>query len=170
MYDAYSPVVSFPLLPCILSCVELFYLCSNSYSSRDIDNAYLQVTTAGSYSYIFHIVEICSGITIDTKAVPTQLTDWDWLFDSDFSPLRRFEDHKLGGYTNAVTKERVSWKQVKEYSTYICTALVKKYGLKEGHTVSLFSQNSIWYPVVMYGVLRAGMVISLNHLSNGLLI
>jgi 4-coumarate--CoA ligase len=93
------------------------------------------------------------------QIVPTHLTDWDWLFDSDFSPLRRFSDNELCGYTNAVTKERVNWRQVAEYSTYICTALVKKYGLKEGQTVSLFSQNSIWYPVVMFGVLRAGKLL-----------
>lgn len=127
--------------------------------SRRVENAYIQVKTAEPYPYIFHTIEFCSEIAIDAKVVPTQLTDWDWLFDSDFSPLRRFEDHNLTGYSNAVTKERVSWRQVKEYSTYICTALVKKYGLKEGQTVSLFSQNSIWYPVVMYGVLRAGAMV-----------
>lgn len=89
-------------------------------------------------------------------AVPQRVTVWDWLFDSEFSPLGRFEPSELKGYTNAVTKERVNWAQVKEYSTYISTALVRKYGLKEGQTVSLFSQNSIWYPVVMLGALRAG--------------
>jgi 4-coumarate--CoA ligase len=88
--------------------------------------------------------------------VPQRVTVWDWLFDSEFSPLARFAPSELRGYTNAVTKERVDWAQVKEYSTYISTALVKKYGLKEGQTVSLFSQNSIWYPVVMLGALRAG--------------
>jgi 4-coumarate--CoA ligase len=92
----------------------------------------------------------------DFWIVPQKTTVWDWLFDSLYSPLERFEDHELKGYQNAVTKERVNWRQVKEYSTYISTALVKKYGLKEGQTVSLFSQNSIWYPVVMLGALRAG--------------
>jgi 4-coumarate--CoA ligase len=88
--------------------------------------------------------------------VPQKLAVWDWLFDSEFSPLARYEDHELKGYLNAVTNKRLNWKEVKEYSTYISTALVKKYGLKEGQTVSLFSQNSIWYPVVMHGCLRAG--------------
>jgi acyl-CoA synthetase (AMP-forming)/AMP-acid ligase II len=90
--------------------------------------------------------------------VPQKLAVWDWLFDSHYSPLERYEDHELKGYLNAITNERVNWREVKEYSTYICTALVKKYGLKEGETVSLFSQNSIWYPVVMMGCLRAGML------------
>lgn len=55
-----------------------------------------------------------------------------------------------------MTNERVNWREVKEYSSYICTALVKRYGLKEGDTVSLFSQNSVWYPVVMFSCLKAG--------------
>ncbi|KAF2436295.1 4-coumarate-CoA ligase 2 [Tothia fuscella] len=92
--------------------------------------------------------------------LPTKVTTWDWLFDSEFSPLSRFDDADLKGYTNAVTKERVNWREVKEYSAYISTALVKKYGLQPGQTVSLFSQNSIWYPVVMMGALRAGAKIS----------
>lgn len=88
--------------------------------------------------------------------VPQKLAVWDWLFESDFSPLARYEDNELRGYLNAVTNERLNWPEVKQYSIYISTALVKKYGLKEGETVSLFSQNSIWYPVVMFGCLRAG--------------
>jgi 4-coumarate--CoA ligase len=88
------------------------------------------------------------------------LTVWDWLFDSPFSPLERFEDSELKGFLNAITLERVNWREVKEYSTYICTALTKKYGLKENDTVSLFSQNSVWYPVVMMACLRAGARIS----------
>lgn len=54
----------------------------------------------------------------------------------------------------------MNWADVKKYSTYISTALVKNYGLKEGDTVSLFSQNSIWYPVAMFAGLRAGAKIS----------
>lgn len=33
---------------------------------------------------------------------------------------------------------------------------MKKYGLKEGETVALFSQNTIWYPVAMHATLRVG--------------
>jgi 4-coumarate--CoA ligase len=59
-----------------------------------------------------------------------------------------------------LTKERVNWAEVKKYSTSISTALVKKYGLNIGDTVSLFSQNTIWYPVAMFAGLRAGAKIS----------
>jgi 4-coumarate--CoA ligase len=93
-------------------------------------------------------------------AVPTELTDWDWLFDSKYSPINRFPPRELNGFQNAVTKERVSWLDVKKYSTYISTALVKRYGLREGETIALFSQNTVWYPVAMFAGLRAGAKIS----------
>lgn len=88
--------------------------------------------------------------------MPPDLAIWDWVFDSFYSPLNRFPEQGLAGYQNAVTKERVNWAQVKEYSTYIHTALVKKYGLKQGETVSLFSMNTIWYPVAMLATVRNG--------------
>ncbi|OAX82649.1 hypothetical protein ACJ72_02995 [Emergomyces africanus] len=88
--------------------------------------------------------------------VPTSITVWQWLFESPESVLYKSKPHELAGYTNAVTKERVNWAQVKEAATYASTALVKKYGMKEGDTISLFSQNTIWYPVAMFAGLRAG--------------
>jgi 4-coumarate--CoA ligase len=64
--------------------------------------------------------------------------------------------NKLAGYTNANTKERRNYAEVKESATHISTALVKKYGMEEGHTVLLFSQNTIWYPITMLAAIRAG--------------
>ncbi|KAA6410226.1 MAG: acetyl- synthetase [Lasallia pustulata] len=93
-------------------------------------------------------------------SIPTDLTIWDWLFDSPYSPLRKHSGSSLRGYTNAMTTERVSYAQVERYSTYLSTALVKDYGLKEGDAVVLFSPNTIWYPVAMLGTLRAGGVVS----------
>jgi hypothetical protein len=88
--------------------------------------------------------------------VPRALPVWDWLFDSAYSPLARVPDSGLNGFRNAATGERVNWREVKELSTLICTALTREYGLREGDTVALFSPNSVWYPVVMFGCLRAG--------------
>ncbi|KAF2853887.1 4-coumarate-CoA ligase 2 [Plenodomus tracheiphilus IPT5] len=92
--------------------------------------------------------------------LPTDLTDWDWLFNSSYSPINNYSPDELAGFQNALTKERVNWADVKKYSTYISTALVKKFGLKEGETVALFSQNTVWYPVAMFAGLRAGAKIS----------
>jgi 4-coumarate--CoA ligase len=89
--------------------------------------------------------------------LPTNLTIYEFLFNptSPFSPLHN-PSSTLAGYTDALTKERVSWADVAELSTYISTALVKKYGLKPGQAVALFSRNTVWYPVVLFAVLRAG--------------
>lgn len=92
--------------------------------------------------------------------MPTELTDWDWLFDSKYSPINKFTPNELNGFQNAVTKERIDWLDVKKYSTYISTALIKRYGLREGETISLFSQNTVWYPVAMFAGLRVGAKIS----------
>jgi 4-coumarate--CoA ligase len=77
-------------------------------------------------------------------AVPTDLTIWNWLFNSKHSPLNGKPASEIRGYTNANTKERISYLQVQEYTTYLSTALVKKYGLEEQQTVALFSPNTIW--------------------------
>ncbi|CAH0047481.1 unnamed protein product [Clonostachys solani] len=88
---------------------------------------------------------------------PTDLTVWEWAFeDRRYSPIFRNPPSKLAGFSNAVTRERLDFLQVKEHATHLCTALTSQYGLGRGDTVSLFSQNSIWYPVAMFAILRAG--------------
>lgn len=49
---------------------------------------------------------------------------------------------------------------MKQYTTYLSTALVKNYGLKKGETVALFSPNTIWYPVAMHAITRIGAIVS----------
>ncbi|KAI2632897.1 acetyl-CoA synthetase-like protein [Xylaria nigripes] len=93
---------------------------------------------------------------------PRDVTIWECLFEkgSEHSPLNKYPEQQLAGYMDAVTKERVSWKQVKEAATYISTALVREHGLKAGDTVSLFSRNTIWYPVMLFASMRVGAVVS----------
>lgn len=90
--------------------------------------------------------------------VPTNVTIWDWLFDSPSSSVRKNPSSTLRGYSNGITGERINYAQVQEATTYLSTALVKRYGLKEGEAVALFSPNNIWYPVAVLGALRAGML------------
>ncbi|VUC30739.1 unnamed protein product [Clonostachys rosea] len=88
---------------------------------------------------------------------PTDLTVWEWAFeDKRYSPIFRNAPSKLAGFSNAITQERLDFLRVKEHATHLCTALTSQYGLCKGDTVSLFSQNSIWYPVAMFAILRAG--------------
>jgi 4-coumarate--CoA ligase len=56
--------------------------------------------------------------------------------------------------------EHVSYADVKIHSTHLSTALVRKYGLREGDTVALFAPNTVWYPVAMFGTLRSGGKVS----------
>ncbi|KAI1825853.1 acetyl-CoA synthetase-like protein [Xylaria intraflava] len=94
--------------------------------------------------------------------LPRDVTIWEWLFEkgSAHSPLNKYPEEQLAGFMDGITKERVSWKDVKEAATYISTVLVKEYGLKTGDTVSLFSRNTIWYPVMLFASMRVGGVVS----------
>ncbi|ORY67584.1 4-coumarate-CoA ligase [Pseudomassariella vexata] len=89
-------------------------------------------------------------------AIPTDITTWEWAFESAvFSPLQQ-PSPDLGSYCNAVTRERLDFAQVKEKATKLSTILVRNYGLKSQETVTLFSTNTIWYPVAMWATVRAG--------------
>ena len=90
--------------------------------------------------------------------MPSDITIWEWLYgdESGYSPLNKFPEEELAGYVDATTKERLTWKEVKAAATYISTALVKKYGFKPNETLSLFSRNTIWYPVALFAGVRIG--------------
>jgi hypothetical protein len=88
--------------------------------------------------------------------VPEDITTWEWVFENaKYSPLYGKED-RLASYINAVTKERLDWAQVKTKATLLSTALIREYGFQVGDTVSLFSTNTIWYPIAMWAVIRGG--------------
>ena len=90
-------------------------------------------------------------------SVQTDITIWDWLFNSSSSILTRHPTSALGGYNNGITRERIDYAQLREYTTYLSTALVKKYGLKEGQIVALFSPNTIYHPVAVVSAVREGV-------------
>ncbi|RDW92898.1 acyl--CoA ligase [Aspergillus mulundensis] len=97
--------------------------------------------------------------------IPTDLPIWPWLFDSKYSPLTQQKgkpenERNLGSFVNALTKESIRYDALAHLTTFVSTALVKEYGLGPGDTVALFSPNTIWYPVAMLAVVRAGGVIS----------
>jgi 4-coumarate--CoA ligase len=90
--------------------------------------------------------------------LPTDITIFEWLFGetSKYSPLNRFPKEQLAGYLDASTEQRLSWAEVKEAATLISTALQRNYGFQAGDTLSLFSRNSIWYPVTLFAAIRIG--------------
>jgi acyl-CoA synthetase (AMP-forming)/AMP-acid ligase II len=81
---------------------------------------------------------------------------WDFLFDGPGPALYKSRNSSIAGFTNAATKERVRYDELKEYATYISSALVNNFGLASGDTVALFGPNTIWYPVALFSTVRVG--------------
>lgn len=72
-----------------------------------------------------------------------------------YSPLHH-SPKDLGSYINPITKERLDFASVKQKATALSTCLIQRHGLQVEDTVSLFSTNTIWYPVAMWATVRAG--------------
>lgn len=47
---------------------------------------------------------------------------------------------------------------MKEFSEYLSTALVSRYGLKPGESVIIYSRNSVYFPVAGLATIRAGAI------------
>lgn len=89
--------------------------------------------------------------------VPDNLTTWQWAFEHlDHSPTLYASPVDQGSYINALTNERLNFLSVKDNATQLGTALIKEHGFLPGDTISLFSTNTIWYPVAMWATVRAG--------------
>jgi 4-coumarate--CoA ligase len=107
-------------------------------------------------SPIYYKVLLPDGWVLSSDIVPTTLTTWEWAFESrEFSPIH-YAPSSLGSYSDAVTKKQLDFSEVKRLASQLSTVLVRKYGLKPQQTVSLFSTNTIWYPVAMWAAVRAG--------------
>lgn len=92
-----------------------------------------------------------------TVIVPTNVTTWEWLFETEqYVPFQRSIDGVVGAYKNAVTKECLDFSQVGAKATTLSTVLVEDYGLQPGQTVSIFSTNTVWYAVALWATIRVG--------------
>ncbi|KAJ5675235.1 uncharacterized protein N7477_005169 [Penicillium maclennaniae] len=93
-------------------------------------------------------------------AVHQDQTIWDWIFESPkFNSLQKSPE-KVGGYVNTKTKQRLGYGEVKELATYLSMALYQDHNIRAGDRVIIFSENSIWYPVAMFGTIRLGGIAS----------
>lgn len=82
---------------------------------------------------------------------------WSWLFESPrFAALAQNAELASRGITNVVTKERITYVQLKSYAEQLSTILAQQYGLQPSATVILISPNTVWYSVAMHSVLRIG--------------
>lgn len=104
--------------------------------------------------------KVCqTGLDIDARSlvVPTNVTTWEWLFESEeYVPFRKVSSAVIGAYNNAVTGERLDFGQVKSKATTLSTVLMKEYGLRADQTVSIFSTNTVWYAVALWATIRVG--------------
>ncbi|KAI5237595.1 acetyl-CoA synthetase-like protein [Aureobasidium subglaciale] len=93
--------------------------------------------------------------------LPPKESIWSFFFESSHSPLSQNPlPSPLSGYLDASTGRSLSYLDVKTKATALSTSLIKNQHFKPGDTVILFSQNSIWYPVAMFAILRAGGIVS----------
>ncbi|KAI1625147.1 4-coumarate-coa ligase/4-coumaroyl-CoA synthase [Exophiala viscosa] len=90
-------------------------------------------------------------------AIPVDKTIWEWLTEHTFD---RRTKRTTSGYTDVDTQQRVTYLQLKDYATYLSTALGAVYGTCLGDAVAIFSPNTVWYPVAMFAALRLGATVS----------
>lgn len=84
--------------------------------------------------------------------VPKNTNLWSWLFESE-QPRSTTK-----GFTDAITKEHINYTELKSLTTHASTALVENYDVSPGEVISVFSRNSIWYPVATLSAVRIGAV------------
>ncbi|KAL7267604.1 hypothetical protein RUND412_009804 [Rhizina undulata] len=87
---------------------------------------------------------------------PADVPIWTFFFSQNAPSSTK-------GFIDAPTGTLISYLQVKIWSTYLSTALVRKYGLQPGDVVSVLAGNNIWYPIGVFGVLRVGGIISTSN-------
>ncbi|KAG9500583.1 hypothetical protein J7337_009065 [Fusarium musae] len=83
-----------------------------------------------------------------------QQTLWSWLLES--KPLS--SDRNAPGFTDAITKEHITFQSLKDYATTLSSALVTSYRIRQNDTVIIFAKNSIWYSVATLAAVRVGAV------------
>jgi 4-coumarate--CoA ligase len=105
-------------------------------------------------------------VQILTSSVPTQISLWDFLFTPSkyFKPIN--SPSSPPSFINALTNKSLTFQEVKQYSVYFSTVL-RNLGLEAGDVISICTPNSIWYPVALFGILRAGCLPALSSPAFG---
>jgi acyl-CoA synthetase (AMP-forming)/AMP-acid ligase II len=100
-------------------------------------------------------------------SIPTHVPLWDFLFtpSSYFKPIN--SPSSPPPFTNSLTNTSLTFSQVKQYSIYFSTALHRNLGLAPGDVISTCAPNRIWYPVALFGILRAGCLPTLSSPAFG---
>ncbi|KIV88636.1 hypothetical protein PV10_08302 [Exophiala mesophila] len=98
------------------------------------------------------------GGKLDTP-VPTDTSIFPWLFDHAL-PTSKFNPGQTGAFIDAKTKEKIPFTTLKVLATYLSTILAQQYGIKAGSHITIFCSGSVWYPVVVFAVIRLGAIVT----------
>ncbi|KAJ9605985.1 hypothetical protein H2200_009834 [Cladophialophora chaetospira] len=87
---------------------------------------------------------------------PIDLPLWTLLFDSKYSVLHDRDPARVRGFRDGTTGQFFLYSTLRDLSTTGCVGLKRQYQLRPGQAACIFGLNSIWYPVALFSVLRAG--------------
>ncbi|KAH6869045.1 CoA ligase [Thelonectria olida] len=90
--------------------------------------------------------------------LPEDQSLWHWLFESKQSSICTTPQAKVQGFTDAVTKQHLSYLDLKHHSTALSHALAAYHGVQDGDVVIVFAKNSVWYPVATLSAVRMGAI------------
>lgn len=90
--------------------------------------------------------------------LPKDVSLWSWIFEAPHSSLSRAGQNTIQGWTDVSTGQHLSYQDVKNLTSRLSTALVQQRNLQQGDAIVVFARNTVWYPVVMLGAVRAGAI------------
>ncbi|KAH7389060.1 putative AMP-binding enzyme [Cadophora sp. MPI-SDFR-AT-0126] len=95
--------------------------------------------------------------------IPTNITTYSFLFSNanQYLPSQDTSPNPKG-FTNTFDLSRLSHSEIQILASNISTSLVLKHGLQPGDVVSICSPNTIQYPAILYGIMRAGGIPALS--------
>ncbi|KAH6711195.1 hypothetical protein BKA61DRAFT_645348 [Leptodontidium sp. MPI-SDFR-AT-0119] len=90
--------------------------------------------------------------------VPKDEPIWSWLFDSRHSAVTGLNSIK--GFRDPASGEFISYTDARTLSTYLSTSFARDFQVAAGDCISIFCNNSVWYPVALFAAFRLGAVVA----------
>lgn len=92
---------------------------------------------------------------INKVVVPKDEPIWSWLFDSRHSAVTGLNSIK--GFRDPASGEFISYTDARTLSTYLSTSFARDFQVAAGDCISIFCNNSVWYPVALFAAFRLGL-------------
>ncbi|PVH71102.1 acetyl-CoA synthetase-like protein [Cadophora sp. DSE1049] len=91
--------------------------------------------------------------------VPKEVTIWSWLFESPHSAVNE-SSNNVKGFRDPESGKFISFTDVKTLSTHISTSFSRDFQVGPGDCISIFCNNSLWYPIVLFAAFRIGAAVA----------